>query len=285
MDLDKFERFISNSFCNVGQSFYDHYVEANVNFRSKLGMKAVIIRRQLGHCCDWCADLAGIYDPTNAPDNIYRRHRNCKCLVTYKSQDGYQDVWNKKVFFTQRDARIEKNRKIASTDTSKGITTNIRRILKLQIENNSDPIPLSKKIFHSQADLLYEYSKYVVPEPGYDDVYIHGDEYGFAFYDYKGTEYNISVKELADLLRKIGGFENDKIRLCSCDSGALNAVSAQKLADYLGKEVKAPSTILWIYPPVNGISDMIIADEGPDGKADKTKKGYWRTFRPHSKKK
>lgn len=102
------ERFISNACCNSCQSFYDHYVEANVRFRSRLGMKAVIIRRQLGHCCDWCASLAGIYDPYNAPDDIYRRHSNCRCMVTYKTQDGYQNVWNKKIYETQREARIEK---------------------------------------------------------------------------------------------------------------------------------------------------------------------------------
>jgi len=100
------ERFISNACCNSCQSFYDHYVEANVRFRSRLGMKAVIIRRQLGHCCDWCASLAGIYDPYNAPDDIYKRHSNCRCLVTYKTQDGYQNVWNKKIYQTQREARV-----------------------------------------------------------------------------------------------------------------------------------------------------------------------------------
>lgn len=108
MDLDKFERFISNSFRNVGQSFYDSYVEANVRFRSKLGMKQVIVRRQLGNCCKWCADLAGIYNSYSAPDDVFKRHTNCKCLVTYKTEEGYQDISNKKIFKTQRDSRIEK---------------------------------------------------------------------------------------------------------------------------------------------------------------------------------
>lgn len=114
MNLDKFERFVSNTFCNVGQSFYDSYVEANVGFRSKLGMKTVIIRRQLGNCCGWCASLAGIYDVYNAPDDIYKRHRNCRCLVTYKTEEGYQNVWNKKIYKTQRDSRIEKLKSFSS---------------------------------------------------------------------------------------------------------------------------------------------------------------------------
>lgn len=157
MDLDKFERFISNSFCNVGQSFYDHYVEANVNFRSKLGMKAVIIRRQLGHCCDWCADLAGIYDPANAPDNIYRRHRNCRCLVTYKSQDGYQDVWNKKIFQTQREARIDKLQQIKEeADKNKELFRTIEDVL----QDGRDRWNLEIK------DVTYEYLNVATPGKG-----------------------------------------------------------------------------------------------------------------------
>ena len=108
------ERFISNLCCNSCQSFYDLYVEANVRFRSAAGMKMVIIRRQLGNCCDWCKNLAGIYSPWNAPKDIYRRHSNCRCLVTTRTEEGYQNVWNKKVFQTQRNARINRIQEISS---------------------------------------------------------------------------------------------------------------------------------------------------------------------------
>ena len=114
MDLDKFERFISNSFRNVGQGFYDSYVEANVRFRSKLGMKEVIVRRQLGNCCKWCANLAGIYNSYSTPDDVFKRHTNCRCLVTYKTEEGYQDIFKKKIFKTQRDSRIEKLKDLSS---------------------------------------------------------------------------------------------------------------------------------------------------------------------------
>lgn len=118
MDLDKFERFISNSFRNVGQGFYDSYVEANVRFRSKLGMKEVIVRRQLGNCCKWCADLAGIYDANNHPDDIYKRHRNCRCLVTHKTEKGYKDnlVSKTQYFKTQKEVRYERIKQLENTD-------------------------------------------------------------------------------------------------------------------------------------------------------------------------
>lgn len=113
MDLDKFERFISNSFRNVGQGFYDSYVEANVRFRSKLGMKEVIVRRQLGNCCKWCADLAGIYDANKTPSDVFKRHRNCRCLVTHKTEKQYEDVWSGKKFKTQKEARYQRFEDIA----------------------------------------------------------------------------------------------------------------------------------------------------------------------------
>ena len=113
MDLDKFERFISNSFRNVGQGFYDSYVEANVRFRSKLGMKEVIVRRQLGNCCKWCADLAGIYDANKTPSDVFKRHRNCRCLVTHKTEKQYEDVWSGEKFKTQKKARYQRIEDIA----------------------------------------------------------------------------------------------------------------------------------------------------------------------------
>ena len=111
-----FENIISNLLgepvSNMCHAFYDQYVEANVKFRSRAGMKTLIIRRQLGKCCKWCADLAGIYTPENAPDDIYRRHDNCKCMVTYKDEDGYTDVWTKQKFESQREARVIRDNEI-----------------------------------------------------------------------------------------------------------------------------------------------------------------------------
>lgn len=114
-----FENIISNILgepvSNLCHAFYDQYVEANVKFRSRAGMKTVIIRRQLGKCCKWCADLAGIYEYGNHPDDVFRRHDNCKCMVTYKDEDGYTDVWSKKTFQSYKNARRTREREIISS--------------------------------------------------------------------------------------------------------------------------------------------------------------------------
>lgn len=52
----------------------------------------------MGHACEWCMNLAGTYSYPDVPDNIYQRHRDCRCQVTYDPKDGsrkVQNVWSK----------------------------------------------------------------------------------------------------------------------------------------------------------------------------------------------
>lgn len=67
----------------VAKSVVDETVKANVEFQNSLGLDARIIRTAFSGCCDWCASLAGEYDYKTAPEDVYRRHRGCCCLVEY----------------------------------------------------------------------------------------------------------------------------------------------------------------------------------------------------------
>lgn len=117
---DKIFDILDRSLTNIGQSFLDSYIEVNASFRFKSGMKTVIVRRQLGRCCDWCASLAGVYDYSDAPSEVYKRHDNCRCMVTFKNEKGnYVDVWSRQEAQSQRAAR--KN-----------------RLMKMQDEGNND---------------------------------------------------------------------------------------------------------------------------------------------------
>lgn len=102
-------------FINFCHSFYDLFVETNVDFRQRVGLRQIIIRRQVGKCCDWCANLAGIYYADDAPPNIYQRHDSCKCMLTStteKDTKKYIDLWSKKKYETQKEARIERIKEI-----------------------------------------------------------------------------------------------------------------------------------------------------------------------------
>ena len=119
--IDRLRDLLEAPVWNIAQSFYDQYVEANVRFRQNSGFRMKIIRRQVAKCCDWCAKLAGIYYADNAPDNIYQRHDNCRCMVTTTTErGGYKDAWSKKEFETQREARIEAANTLARPKVIKG---------------------------------------------------------------------------------------------------------------------------------------------------------------------
>lgn len=81
---------------NITESFYNDYVQKNVKFRSDAGLDCYIIRNDHGGCCKWCAKLAGKYHyPEDVPKDVYRRHDNCGCTVTYLNGKKAQNVWDK----------------------------------------------------------------------------------------------------------------------------------------------------------------------------------------------
>ena len=109
---EKFERLLLSSVSNLAMSFADSYIEKNVEHRANAGLKATVIRRQLGECCEWCQNLAGIYTADKLPADIYKRHANCRCMVTYKTEKVYTDAWSKKQFATEKEARLGREKEI-----------------------------------------------------------------------------------------------------------------------------------------------------------------------------
>lgn len=78
---------------NITASFHADYVKKNTEFRSKAGLSCYIERTTDGKCCDWCSKLAGRYRyPDEVPKDVYRRHDNCTCDVSYVSEKGRRNV-------------------------------------------------------------------------------------------------------------------------------------------------------------------------------------------------
>lgn len=92
---------------NILMSAYDEFVEENARIRAEAGLKELIIREAVGGCCEWCSKLAGTYEYDEHPKDIFRRHDNCTCLVTHRTEKGYTNVHTKQVFESQKAARIE----------------------------------------------------------------------------------------------------------------------------------------------------------------------------------
>lgn len=82
---------------NILLSYYDSFIQQNAELRANVGFKTYITRETHGKACDWCNALSGTYRYGDEPSDIYRRHDNCRCKVTYYSTKDKiaQDVWTK----------------------------------------------------------------------------------------------------------------------------------------------------------------------------------------------
>ncbi len=73
---------------NFTQAVVDDVIEKNTEFHEGLGLVPSVTRIVQGDCCDWCREVAGTYYSPDIPDDVYRRHRYCRCTVEYDPGDG-----------------------------------------------------------------------------------------------------------------------------------------------------------------------------------------------------
>lgn len=101
------------AFENFSQSIVDKTIQTNADLHYRAGLTPKIIRKSERKCCEWCANLAGEYDyPTDMPDDVFRRHENCRCTVEYDPGSGKrQNVHTKEWTESTEDTKIE-SRKI-----------------------------------------------------------------------------------------------------------------------------------------------------------------------------
>ena len=95
---------------NFSQSVVNDTVRENADFQYKAGLSPKIIRTSTGKCCEWCDKLAGIYDYEAVSDtgnNVFRRHKYCRCLVEYAPGDGKRQNVHTKQWRKETKRRIE----------------------------------------------------------------------------------------------------------------------------------------------------------------------------------
>ncbi len=92
------ERRAASGSENIGNSMHDDCVRENAKWREQAGLDSYIVRDAGGGCCKWCAALEGRYRYADAPDDVFKRHDNCTCTVTYECGRKRQDVWSKKTW-------------------------------------------------------------------------------------------------------------------------------------------------------------------------------------------
>ena len=90
-DMKLIQNTMSESITNFTQSVVDDTIRTNAEFHSKLGLKPKIRRTSTGKCCEWCQQVVGVYDYQEVKEtnnDVFRRHRYCRCEVDYDPGDG-----------------------------------------------------------------------------------------------------------------------------------------------------------------------------------------------------
>ena len=118
---------------NYLEAVVDTGIKNNVGMLGQAGIRARLTRTIDGNACPWCVNLAGDYDYGDVPDDIYRRHRDCHCKVTYSLPDGFrQDVWSKKTWDTDDAVERRKQFEITKTKLSPERARELEQILTNQ---------------------------------------------------------------------------------------------------------------------------------------------------------
>ncbi|NLZ75370.1 MAG: hypothetical protein GX914_02600 [Erysipelotrichia bacterium] len=90
-DLNSFKQAYPAYTDNFYQSTVDEAVKANVDFQWKSGLEPKVTRLAKYDCCKWCQSLEGTYryeDVSDSGNDVWRRHRNCRCLIVYAPRKG-----------------------------------------------------------------------------------------------------------------------------------------------------------------------------------------------------
>ena len=103
-DFEQSKWLLGSPVVNFSQSVVDDMVRKNAEFHFRSGMSPKIVRKEVGNCCKWCKNLVGTYNYPDVPENVYRRHRNCRCMVEYIPKKGIrQDVHSKKIKYETKE--------------------------------------------------------------------------------------------------------------------------------------------------------------------------------------
>lgn len=95
--FDNVSWMIGEPIVNFTQSVVDDTIKANAHFQYESGLFPKIIRIVHGsEPCDWCKKVAGVYKYPDVPEDVYKRHDRCRCVVEYDPGDARrQNIWTK----------------------------------------------------------------------------------------------------------------------------------------------------------------------------------------------
>ena len=84
--FEDIEKSFQDQLVNFSQSIVSDSIRDNAQILARAGVKTMVIRQAEFKACQWCRDVAGVYDYAdvkNTGNDVWRRHENCRCTITY----------------------------------------------------------------------------------------------------------------------------------------------------------------------------------------------------------
>lgn len=184
-EWDEVYKAMGEPVANCTQSFFDDFVRANAEFRSRAGYTSIIARVAEAGACKWCKNLAGRYEYPVKDEMVYHRHDNCRCIVEFFTDKYHQNAHTKKVIYYSdegRNARIESNNNYKASIVKDWESFNKNRTISRKFTNahfytgdkptafdNTKPAPFARQV---------ELAKQTCPEKDRWRVDVHSpDDY------------------------------------------------------------------------------------------------------------
>jgi len=101
--FDEVKWILNEPVKTFSRSVVDETLELNVEFQGKSGLEPKIVRTATTDACPWCLEVAGTYSYPDVPNDVYRRHANCDCIVEYVEAGKYTNVHTKKAYNSKEE--------------------------------------------------------------------------------------------------------------------------------------------------------------------------------------
>lgn len=178
---------------NFTQAIVDDGVKANSEFQYKAGLRPKIVRKEVGNCCDWCKEVVGTYTYPDVPEDVYRRHRYCRCTVEYYPGDGKrQDVHTKKWIDPEIEGKIKVRKGIGIKKKTEYVNKKLEEKIKNELIPSENTQDISQGSQNKHRAGTNEYKSVVERykskgEYGPGIIYLSDDEILYLVNEFKGT--------------------------------------------------------------------------------------------------
>lgn len=119
---------------NFTQNIVTDSVRRNADFHYESGLSPKIVRTSEAGACKWCRALAGTYDYGGVKDtgnDVWRRHRDCRCVVEYDPGNGAkQNSHTKQWRREEENGKIESRKQVGTEKKKTAGQRNIEYALK-----------------------------------------------------------------------------------------------------------------------------------------------------------